>query len=86
MGQGKKITPSLMKEIQKAKITQVEVAQLLGVTQPNVSFVENGTLKRNLDTTTLRALLLAAMDMPAVETKREPTKTMKESETEITVG
>ena len=51
-----------------------------------ISFVENGTLKRNLDTTTLRALLLTAMDMPAVETKREPTKTMKESETEITVG
>ncbi len=51
-----------------------------------ISFVENGTLKRNLDTTALRALLLEAMDIPAVETKREPTKTMKESETEITVG
>ncbi|MEO8073976.1 MAG: diadenylate cyclase CdaA [Acidobacteriota bacterium] len=51
-----------------------------------ISFVENGTLKRNLDTTALRTLLLEAMDMPVIETKREPTKTMKESETEITVG
>ncbi|MBA3634231.1 MAG: DNA integrity scanning protein DisA nucleotide-binding domain protein, partial [Acidobacteria bacterium] len=51
-----------------------------------ISFVENGILKRNLDTTALRALLLSAMDMPVIETKREPTKTMKESETEITLG
>ena len=51
-----------------------------------ISFVENGTLLRNLDTTTLRSLLLEAMSLPVIETKRETTKTMKESETEITVG
>ncbi|MGI8641796.1 MAG: diadenylate cyclase CdaA [Pyrinomonadaceae bacterium] len=51
-----------------------------------ISFVESGVLKRNLDTNGLRASLLNAMDMPVVEKKREQTKTMKESETEITVG
>ena len=51
-----------------------------------ITYVENGAMKRNLDTTQLRALLLGAMDIPVVERKREPTKTMKESETEITVG
>jgi diadenylate cyclase len=51
-----------------------------------VSFVEGGAIKRNLDTTLLRRLLLAAMEIPVVERKRERTKTMKESETEITLG
>ncbi|CAN5564448.1 diadenylate cyclase CdaA [soil metagenome] len=51
-----------------------------------ISFIENGVLKRNLDTTALRALLFDAMDMPVMEKKREQTKTMKEAETEITVG
>ena len=51
-----------------------------------ITFVENGAMKRNLDTTHLRALLLNAMDIPVIERKREQTKTMKESETEITVG
>jgi len=51
-----------------------------------ITFVENGMMKRNLDTTQLRALLLGAMDIPVVERRREQTKTMKESETEITVG
>jgi diadenylate cyclase len=51
-----------------------------------ITFVENGAMKRNLDTTQLRALLLGAMEIPVVEHKREETKTMKESETEITVG
>jgi diadenylate cyclase len=51
-----------------------------------ITFVENGVMKRNLEPTQLRALLLGAMDVPVVEHKREQTKTMKESETEITVG
>jgi len=51
-----------------------------------ITYVENGVMKRNLDTTQLRSLLLGAMEIPVVEHKREPTKTMKESETEITVG
>lgn len=51
-----------------------------------ITFVEGGRVKRNLDTTSLRNLLLSAMDLPAVEKKREPTKTMKETESEITIG
>jgi diadenylate cyclase len=51
-----------------------------------ISFIENGYINRNLDTTGLRRLLLSAMEMPVIEKKRETTKTMKESETEITVG
>jgi len=50
-----------------------------------ITFVENGEVRRNLDTTVLRSLLLSAMDVPVAQSKREPTKTMKESETEITV-
>ena len=50
-----------------------------------ITFVEGGQVKRNLDTNALRSLLLGAMDVPVAEVKREPTKTMKESETEITV-
>lgn len=51
-----------------------------------ITFVENGDVKRHLDANQLRSLLLNAMDIPVVEHKREQTKTMKESETEITVG
>ncbi len=50
-----------------------------------ITFVEGGTVRRNLDTNALRGLLLSAMDIPVAETKRDTTKTMKESETEITV-
>ena len=49
-----------------------------------ITFVEGGQVKRNLDTNALRALLLSAMDVPVIERKRETTKTMKESEAEIT--
>lgn len=51
-----------------------------------ITFVENGEMKRHLDTNQLRSLLLGAMDIPVVERRREQTKTMKETETEITVG
>ncbi|MBA3692600.1 MAG: TIGR00159 family protein [Acidobacteria bacterium] len=51
-----------------------------------ITFVESGEVKRNLDTTALRLLLLGAMEIPVVEKKREATKTMKEAESEITVG
>ncbi len=50
-----------------------------------ITFVVGGEVRRNLDTNALRSLLLGAMEIPVIETKREPTKTMKESETEITV-
>lgn len=51
-----------------------------------ITFIESGQMKRNLDTNTLRSLLLGAMELPIIEKKREPTKTMKETESEITVG
>lgn len=51
-----------------------------------VTYVEAGELRRNLDTTQLRKLLLDAMEIPLVKTNREQTKTMKEAETEITIG
>lgn len=51
-----------------------------------ITFVRGSHVIRNTDTATLRKLLLDAMEIPLVEAKREPAKTMKESETEITVG
>ena len=51
-----------------------------------ITYVEAGEIRRNLDTTGLRKLLLNAMEIPLVQTPREPTKMMKESETEITIG
>lgn len=51
-----------------------------------ITYVEAGAVKRNIDTTLLRKLLLEAMEIPMIQTKREPTKTMKETESEITVG
>ncbi len=55
-----------------------------------ITFVEGGSVRRNVDTKTLRKLLLTAMEIPVDENgekKRiEPVKTMKEAETEITVG
>lgn len=50
-----------------------------------ISFVKEGEIKRNLDTTQLRSLLLEAMEIPLLERKRERTKTMKEAETEVTI-
>ncbi len=51
-----------------------------------LTYVEAGAVKRNVDTTQLRKLLLEAMEIPVTQSKREPTKTMKEAESEITVG
>jgi diadenylate cyclase len=51
-----------------------------------ITFVEGGRLIRNVDTTTLRRLLLEAMEIPLVERQRNAAKAMKESESEITVG
>lgn len=51
-----------------------------------ITYVEGGELHRNLDTAQLRRLLFAAMEIPLVQRKREPTKTMKEEEAEITMG
>lgn len=51
-----------------------------------ITYVEAGNVHRNIDTTQLRKLLLDAMEIPLIQKKREPTKTMKEAETEITIG
>ena len=51
-----------------------------------ISFIEGGRMNRNLDTNQLRSLLLNSMDIPVIERKRKPTKTMKEAESEITIG
>lgn len=51
-----------------------------------ITYVEAGIINRNLDTTQLRRLLLEAMEIPVTSQKREPAKTMKEAESEITVG
>ncbi|MEJ7849189.1 MAG: diadenylate cyclase CdaA [Pyrinomonadaceae bacterium] len=51
-----------------------------------ITYVEAGNVHRNIDTTQVRKLLLDAMEIPLIQKKREPTKTMKEAETEITIG
>jgi diadenylate cyclase len=52
-----------------------------------ITFIENGEMKRHLDTNQLRNLLLTALEIPIAEKKREPAKkTMKTEETEITVS
>lgn len=51
-----------------------------------ITYVEAGEVRRNLDTNQLRKALLRAMEIPIIDTKREATKTMKDPETEITVG
>jgi len=51
-----------------------------------ITFVEGGSVKRSVDPTQLRKLVLEAMGMPAAHERREQTKTMKEAETELTAG
>jgi diadenylate cyclase len=47
-----------------------------------VTYVEAGQVRRNVDATTLRKLLLDAMEIPLVDTRRETPKAMKEAEIE----
>jgi len=51
-----------------------------------ITYVESGEVRRNLDTTTLRKLLLDAMEIPLIEKRRETGKPLKESETEVTIS
>jgi diadenylate cyclase len=51
-----------------------------------ITFVTAGRVIRNVDTATLRKLLLDAMEIPLIEQKREQAKAMAETESEITVG
>ena len=51
-----------------------------------ITFVENGEVRRNVEATQLRSMMLKAMEMPMIEKKRDTAKPMKEAETEITIG
>ena len=51
-----------------------------------ITYVEAGHVRRHLDPTSLRKLLLEAMEIPLVETRRETAKVLKEAETDITVS
>ncbi|NNE98256.1 MAG: TIGR00159 family protein [Pyrinomonadaceae bacterium] len=45
-----------------------------------ISFIEDGEIRRNLDTKKLRRLLLKAMDMPATSTKEAKKESLKDPE------
>ncbi|MBX7053601.1 MAG: diadenylate cyclase CdaA [Pyrinomonadaceae bacterium] len=51
-----------------------------------ITYVDAGNVRRNLDPTTLRKLLLEAMDIPLIERKSDSAKTLKEADTEISIG
>jgi diadenylate cyclase len=52
-----------------------------------ITYIENGHIRRNVDTAGLRELLFEAMEVPAKERKLEPAKKpMTETETEVTLG
>jgi diadenylate cyclase len=51
-----------------------------------ITYVDAGVVHRNLDTTQLRKLLLDALEIPLLETRRETAKAIKEVETDITVS
>ena len=51
-----------------------------------ITYVEAGHVHRNIDPNQLRKLLLDALEIPLIEPRREMTKPMKESETDITVS
>lgn len=51
-----------------------------------ITYVEAGQVHRNIDTNQLRKLLLDALDIPMIESRRKKTKTMKEVESDVTVG
>lgn len=48
-----------------------------------VTYVEAGAVRRNIDATTLRKLLLEAMEIPLIETRREKNFTERPESTEI---
>ncbi|MFZ1700008.1 MAG: diadenylate cyclase CdaA [Pyrinomonadaceae bacterium] len=50
-----------------------------------ITYVEAGEVRRNIDTTQLRKLLLEALEIPLIEPRREPAK-IAEIESDITIG
>lgn len=51
-----------------------------------ITYVEAGNVRRNIDTTQLRKLLLDALEIPLIEPRRDMANAIKEVETDITVG
>lgn len=51
-----------------------------------ITYIEAGNVRRNLDPTALRKVLLEAMEIPLVESRRESAKALKEVETDITIS
>ena len=51
-----------------------------------ITYVEAGVVRRNLDPTGLRKLLLDAMEIPLIEKRRETSKVLKEADSDITVS
>jgi diadenylate cyclase len=51
-----------------------------------ITFIENGDIRRNVDATQLRSIMLKSLEMPLIEKKREAAKAMKEADPEITIG
>jgi diadenylate cyclase len=51
-----------------------------------ITFIENGEVRRNVDATQLRSMMLKSLEMPLIEKKRDTAKAMKEADTEITIG
>ncbi|HQZ97836.1 MAG TPA: diadenylate cyclase CdaA [Pyrinomonadaceae bacterium] len=51
-----------------------------------ITYVEAGQVRRNIETTQLRKLLLDALDIPMVESRRDNPKAMAEVESDATVG
>jgi diadenylate cyclase len=47
-----------------------------------ITWVEGGEVRRNVETTQLRKLLLAAMEIPLIDHRRNAAKAIKEAETE----
>ncbi len=51
-----------------------------------ITYVEAGNVRRNLDPTMLRKLLLEAMDIPLIDNRRDTAKVLKEVDSDITVS
>ncbi|MEO7540097.1 MAG: diadenylate cyclase CdaA [Pyrinomonadaceae bacterium] len=51
-----------------------------------ITIVESGVVRRNIDTNQLRKLLLDALEMPLIESRRDLAKTIKKTENEISIS
>jgi diadenylate cyclase len=51
-----------------------------------ITFVDAGVVRRNIDTTQLRKLLLDALEMPLIESRRDLADTIKKADNEIPIS